>query len=78
MEFEMRLQKIYDKVSFEVILCDACEGTGYTTTERCVDYHRRDYDTDYSVCRKCGGEGRLQATTTTVFKRITHPETVKD
>ena len=42
-----------------IILCHRCSGTGFYTTERCVDYHRTDYETERHSCEICRGDGRL-------------------
>lgn len=49
----------------EIVVCNACHGTGRETREECVDYHRRDYETvDVGPCHLCEGSGRLSVTTT--------------
>lgn len=43
--------------------CERCEGTGRTSREELVDYHKRDYETIREDCNACFGEGRLVVTT---------------
>lgn len=42
-----------------ISLCHRCGGTGFYTTEQCVDYHRNDYETTRHSCDICKGDGRM-------------------
>jgi DnaJ-class molecular chaperone len=48
----------------EIILCSTCKGSGQTSYEECVNYHKREYDTIYKTCYNCKGSGRLKHITT--------------
>jgi|NOAtaT_6_FD_contig_91_709617_length_2473_multi_2_in_0_out_0_3 hypothetical protein len=48
----------------KIILCGTCKGTGKTSYEECVNYHKREYDTIFKTCYNCKGSGRLKETTT--------------
>lgn len=45
--------------SNRVILCDRCHGFGFIETEELSDYHKREYTTSRTPCKKCEGDGRL-------------------
>lgn len=45
--------------SNRVVLCDRCHGFGFNESEDLVDYHKREYTTSRSVCKRCEGDGRL-------------------
>ena len=45
--------------SNRVILCDRCNGFGFIETEELADYHKREYTTSRSECKRCEGDGRL-------------------
>jgi len=50
--------------TIEIILCRTCKGSGQTSYEECVDYHKREYDTIYKTCYNCKGSGRLKQIST--------------
>lgn len=43
----------------KVISCERCKGIGRVSQEELTDYHKREYDTFYSDCKECNGEGRV-------------------
>lgn len=45
--------------SNKVILCDRCQGFGFIESEEMTDYHKREYTTSRSMCKRCEGDGRL-------------------
>jgi hypothetical protein len=45
--------------SHTVILCDKCNGYGFSEKEELTDYHKREYTTYRSSCSKCEGDGRM-------------------
>lgn len=51
----------------EIIICDLCNGRGYTKHEELIDYHKREYNITKQDCRKCKNSGRLVKTTTTTI-----------
>ena len=61
-------------MSIEIIVCTSCQGTGVTTWEVCVNYHKRDYDTHSKTCKGCNGTG-LQKRITTVSHEPHVPQT---
>ena len=42
-----------------VVLCERCKGFGFTLDEELTDYHKREYTTTRSECRRCEGDGRM-------------------
>jgi len=52
----------------EIILCDHCKGSGQTSYDECVDYHKREYETIYETCYACKGSGRLKKITSVKFE----------
>lgn len=49
--------------SNKVILCDRCKGFGFFEKDELTDYHKREYSTYRTTCKKCDGDGRLIQTT---------------
>lgn len=45
--------------SNKIILCDRCRGFGFKEDEELVDYHKREYATTRTSCKKCEGDGRM-------------------
>lgn len=43
----------------KVVLCERCNGFGFTEQEELYDYHKREYRTHRSSCSKCEGDGRM-------------------
>lgn len=56
---------VYERV---VCLCGVCEGHGFTGQSVCVDYHNREYETEYSPCPACKASGRMVRTTKVTFE----------
>ena len=44
----------------KILLCDRCEGYGTSQSEVLVDHHKGDYETQYTICFKCNGSGRVR------------------
>ena len=42
-----------------VVLCERCKGHGFIIDEKLTDYHKGEYTTTRSECRKCEGDGRM-------------------
>lgn len=69
------LEEIIDRVelkyddTYEVEVCDLCEGLGYTFREELTDYHKRDYSTFRDLCKRCEGDGRVVVHTISVEVR---------
>lgn len=55
----------------EIVLCDTCKGSGRTSYEECVDYHKRDYEIHYKTCERCDGSGRLKKITSVTYEKLT-------
>jgi len=55
----------------EIVLCPTCNGSGQTSYEECVDYHKRDYETIYETCKRCDGTGRLKKITVVTLEKLT-------
>lgn len=43
----------------KVILCQSCKGFGFVLDEELTDYHKGEYTTTRSICRRCEGDGRM-------------------
>ena len=56
--------------TLDIILCNHCKGSGRTSYEVCIDYHKRDYDTILETCKHCDGKGRLLKCTEITYKKI--------
>lgn len=54
----------------DLVLCPNCKGLGRVGKEVCIDYHRRDYDTVYSECKRCDCTGRLYKTTKVTYRKM--------
>lgn len=50
--------------SYEIIICDKCNGKGYMSREIVKDYHKGEYEYDLETCFRCQGSGRLEKITT--------------
>lgn len=43
----------------EIVICNSCSGTGFSTREELVDYHKGDYESFTEKCERCAGDGRM-------------------
>jgi len=55
----------------EIVLCPSCKGSGQSSYEECVNYHKREYETIYETCKRCDGTGRLKKITIVTLEKIT-------
>lgn len=49
--------------SNRVELCESCKGYGFFEKEELTDYHKREYSTYRTPCKKCEGDGRMIVST---------------
>ena len=47
-----------------IVLCEKCEGSGYTHHSELTNYHKGEYDDWIDCCWACQGSGRLVKITT--------------
>lgn len=52
----------------EILICNACKGTGLTEHSELVDYHKHEYDYWDDICSECKGSGRLLKKVMTIEK----------
>ncbi len=58
--------KITEKM--EIVTCGECEGHGFIDKDILIDYHKRNYATEYHKCKECDGSGLLRIETMTTIK----------
>lgn len=46
-------------------ICSRCSGKGFIEWEKCVNYHKGDYDIHKSKCTQCDGNGLVKVTVVT-------------
>lgn len=76
-ELEEKIKDIFRKHSSvleyretnKIVICDRCKGTGFYYTEKCVDYHKNNWETQRFKCQPCKGDGRtIECRTTLNFR----------
>ena len=53
----------HNDTTYEIVVCDKCDGTGVKDHKKLVDPHKGEYDEWNTICPNCKGSGRLEIKT---------------